>query len=123
MRPKDRIALTRVIVTLTLSLLCLTGCSIVAEKIVLNHRRLKNSSRPSADRTPSGKAWTNSIGDGTNRILFCTITGSNYFSLGYNQGSCLLARSKPHTKTLSPARKTDTEKAAEKLSAGGKRRM
>ena len=57
MRPKDRIALTRVIVTLTLSLLCLTGCSIVAEKIVLNHPKVKKLfETPLPDRTLSGTA-------------------------------------------------------------------
>ena len=125
MRPKDRIALTPVIVTITLSLLCLTGCSIVAEKIVLNHPKVKKLfETPLPDRTLSGKAWTNSIGDGTNRILVLHLTGSNYFSLGYNQGR-LLAREieAAYEDAFAGAEKQIPRKAAEKLSAGGKRRI
>src|SRR5213593_1168194 len=123
MRPKDRIALTPVIVTITISLLCVTGCSIVAEKIVLNHPKVKKLfETPLPDRTLSGKAWTNSIGDGTNRILVLHLTGSNYFSLGYNQGR-LLAREieAAYEDDFAGDENQIPRKAAEKLSEGGKR--
>src|SRR5262249_511009 len=92
MSPKDRISRARVMVTVTLSMLGLTGCGLEGEKIGLNQTKVKNLfETPLPDRTLSGRAWTNSISDGTNRILVLHLTGSNYFSLGYNQGR-LLAR-------------------------------
>lgn len=41
------------------------------------------------DTTISGEAWTNMVGEGSNRITVLHLTGTNYYSLGYHEGKLL----------------------------------
>ncbi len=66
------------------------GCAKVLKEVALVHPVVhKVFAVPAMDTHISGSAWTNSVGDGTNRILVLHLTGTNYYSLGYHEGRLL----------------------------------
>src|SRR5438876_11860662 len=71
-------------------LITLTGCGTTAKTLLFNHPTAKKIfTPPKPDRTVTGKAWTNSIGSGTNMITVLHVSGDNFYSLGYHHGRLL----------------------------------
>jgi hypothetical protein len=85
-----RIALTTCALSFTL------GCYYVVKPVVLhNHQAEKVFAKTKPDRTISGSAWTNSVGEGTNRIAVLHFVGvTNYYSFGYHHGRIFAAQIK-----------------------------
>src|SRR5438552_152767 len=71
-------------------LISLTGCGTIAKSLVFNHPTAKKIfTPPRPDRTVTGRAWTNSLGSGTNMITVLHVSGDNFYSLGYHHGRLL----------------------------------
>src|SRR5205085_3220517 len=106
-------------------LIALTGCTTAVKTIVFQNPKAKRIFHPpKADRTVTGKGWTNSIGEGTNRITVLHVTGDNSYSLGYHHGMLLGPEAKATIEEVQrAAQKFIPKEALKLLSEKGKRKL